>query len=159
MNRIINFFGLTKNLNFSLKNEKANFINEFKKDIKPDRIIFLDFFDNNPNKYYGNISDSEFKIRPGYEYSFAQARGIIKNDTSEIIIRILGYNWFSILYLIVIVGLGCGALFDLIKNENYGVFPIILILTILTLFFYFKLKRGIKLFEKTLESDLKKYDE
>jgi hypothetical protein len=158
MNRITNFFGLTKNLNFSLKNEKADFINRFKQDIKPDRLIFLDFFDNNPNKYYGAISDSKFKIRPGYEYSFAQARGIIKNDSSEIGIQILGYNWFSILYLIVIVGLGFGALFDLINNKNYGAFPIILFSTILTLFFYYKLKKGIKSFKNTLESDLKKYD-
>lgn len=154
----MNFFGLTKNFKISLKNENIEFINNLKKDSKPDQILFFDFFDSKPNKYYGVLSDSEFKIRPGYEYSFARAHGIIKNDSYEIEIQILRYNWFSLLYLFVIVGLGCGALIDLLKNENYGVFPIIFIAIILTLFFYFKLKRGIKAFKKTLESGLNKYN-
>ena len=103
-------------MNISLKNEKVDFINNLKNDIKPDQLFFFDFFDNQPNKYYGTISDSEFKIRPCYEYSFAQAHGIIKNNGSEIEVKIIGYNWFSILYMFAIVKLGFGALIDFIKN-------------------------------------------
>ncbi len=148
-----------KSINISFSEDKIDFVNNFKKDVKPNQFLFFDFFDSKPKRYYGHITNLEFKIRSGQEPLFARAHGIINEDNSEIKICVLGYNWFSLLWLLIMISVFCAALIDFLKNEDYGVFSFLILVLILILLFYYKLKSGIKSFIKTLEIDLKRYEE
>ena len=163
MSGILETFGLKKHLNLTIKMEKAEFIKFLELKVKPNRLFFFDIFDSEQKEFYGKLSLEKFWLRKKSqslfpESPFASAEGKIKSssDKSELEVKIIGWNWFVIFWLLgmtLIFGL---SLNDIIRTESYGVLiffaPVFLILYSLGIF---KMKKGVKKLEHHIITELK----
>src|SRR5690606_19797901 len=87
--------------------EKSKCIEFLQNKIKPNRLFFFDVFDQERKEFYGKLSIDKFWIRrkcPSLfpESPFASAKGKIINssDKTELEIKIIGWNWFVIFWLL-----------------------------------------------------------
>ena len=150
--------GLIQTLNIRFdKTEKEQPFSNLQRKTKQDQLFFLDIFDRRTKKYYGNFTESKFKIRMPYGSYFSRANGVINKKNSKLEIRVFGYNWFNILYFFVIFLIFGLSLNDILKSKsNYGtLIPLVTIFLFLTLFPLYKLRNQMKSFIKELELDLK----
>lgn len=158
-----NFFralGLKKRLKINLKFSKFEFIKYLEKSINPQQLFFFDMFETNQKRYYGKIDEREFRLRQSFfSNNHSRAIGKISGDNyeTELDITIIGWNWF-IIFFILGMGLIFGlALNDIMTSKSFGVL-VILIPAILffILFPIFKMRKGLKVFEKYLIIKLNK---
>ena len=161
MNRILGTFGLQKHLNLTIKMEKSEFIKFLELKVKPNRLFFFDIFDSDQKEFYGNVNNEKFWLRKSDRFfpksPFASAEGIIKSssDKTELEIKLIGWNWFILLWFLVmtlIFGLGFN---DAIRTNSYGI--LIVFGPIFVLFYLFgilKIRKGIKKLEHYLIYEL-----
>lgn len=161
--RILETFGFTKTLNLTIDMEKSKFIEFLQNKIKPNRLFFFDVFDQELKEFYGKLSMDKFWLRrksPSLfpESPFASAKGKIINSSNktEIEIKIIGWNWFLIFWLLAMSLVFALALSDIIRTESYGVIiifvPMFLILYSLGIF---KIRNGVKKLENYILNELK----
>ena len=163
MSRILETFGLKKHLNLTVKMEKSEFINFLESKVKPNRLFFFDIFDVKQKEYYGTVNKEDFWLRIGTKSitggSFANADGKMKShlDKTELNIKIIGWNWFIILWFLVMSLIFGLALNDIIKDNSYGILivfgPIFLIFYLIGIY---KIRSGVKKFERQLMTQLEK---
>ncbi len=161
MNRILETFGLKKQLNLTIKMDKSEFIKFLEPKVKPNRLFFFDIFDNEQKEFYGNVNNEKFWLRKSDRFfpksPFARAEGIIKSssDKTELEIKLIGWNWFILLWFLfmtLIFGLGFN---DAIRTNSYGI--LIVFGPILLMFYLFgilKIRKGVKKLEHYLKSEL-----
>ena len=161
--RILETFGFTKILNLTVDKEKSKFIEFLQQKTKPNRLFFFDIFDQEQKEFYGKLSMEKFWLRKKSqslfpESPFASAEGKIKSSSNktELEIKLIGWNWFVIFWLLgmsLVFGL---ALNDIIRTESYGVLiifvPAFLILYSLGIF---KIRKGLKKLEHYIITELK----
>ena len=164
MSQILKFLGLKKELKITLDSGKTEFISFMEKDMKPDQLFFFDIFDVNQKKYYGKIDHNGFKLRRSNgslfpESQFTKVVGKISGgeNNTELDISLIGWNWFIVLFMLV-MGLIFGlALNDILSTKSYGVLimliPVFLVFLLVPIF---KMRKGVKRFEKYLKTELTK---
>ena len=163
MSGILETFKLKKHLNLTVKMEKTEFVNFLESKVKPNKLFFFDIFDGEQKEYYGTVNKDDFWLRIGAksitEGSFASANGKMKShlDKTELSIKIIGWNWFILLWFLVMSLIICLALNDIIKGNSYGILivfgPIFLIFYLIG---FYKIRNGVKSFELQLMNELKK---
>ena len=93
---------------------------------------------------------------------FSKATGRITGGPHNTVldISIVGWNWFSLIFLIVISLIFGLALIDIITNNSYSI--LIMLIPMFLFFIIFptvKMRNGLKRFEEYLLSDIKKFEE
>ena len=120
--------------------------------------FFFDIFDVHPKKYYGFITHDQFEIRPGFNHSFAKAKGKISPNKSEINLEIIGYNWFSTLIFITFIGFLIGSSVLLFVYDNSITLPIFVISIFCLFINYFGHIFKVASLEKSIVNDLAKFN-
>lgn len=162
MDKLLSILGLKKSFQIKLDIEKTEFVEHIGEDIKPNQLFLFDMFDTNQKKYYGNIDQNGFMLRSSRrsssKSSFSRAFGTInrERDKVNLDVFIVGWNWFILIFMVImflILGL---AINDLIACETYG--ALIMFIPVFLFFILvpvFKMRKGVKRFEKYLIADLK----
>ena len=166
MDKILYIFGIKKSIILKLNIGKEEFIKLMERKVKPKRLFFLDIFDSNQKKFYGNINGTEFSIRRSHgfiPYSlFSRAHGKIYEikKKTELEISLFGWNWFILLWGFWMIGIFGLALNDIIASKSYGV---LMMLIPYSLFFLIvpiiMMRVGIKQLERYLIAELTKINE
>lgn len=161
MSEILKTFGFKKHLNWKLESNKPDFIKKLESKVKPNRLFFFDIFDNEQKEFYGTINENEFWLRKADRFipncPWASANGIMKADSNgtKLELEIKGWNWFILLWfgiLTIIVGL---ALTNAIKTNQFGILVVFgPIFLLFYLFALYKIRQGVKRFEKYLTTEL-----
>ncbi|AXP81748.1 hypothetical protein CJ739_2676 [Mariniflexile rhizosphaerae] len=160
---ILETFGFKKILNLTVDKEKSKFIEFLQQKTKPNRLFFFDIFDQEQKEFYGKLSMEKFWLRKKSqslfpESPFASAEGKIKSSSNktELEIKLIGWNWFVLFWLLGMSLVFALALNDIIRTESYGVLiifvPVYLILYSLGIF---KIRKGVKKLEHYIITELK----
>lgn len=160
---ILETFGFTKILNLTVDKEKSKFIEFLQQKTKPNRLFFFDIFDQEQKEFYGKLNMEKFWLRKKSqslftESPFASAEGKIKSSSNktELEIKLIGWNWFVLFWLLGMSLVFALALNDIIRTESYGVLiifvPVYLILYSLGIF---KIRKGVKKLEHYIITELK----
>ncbi|WP_299365914.1 hypothetical protein [Winogradskyella sp.] len=152
---------MKKHLNWTLKKNKSDFIKMLETKVKPNRLFFFDIFDSEQKEFYGIVNENDFWLRKSDRLipncPWASATGIMKTESNKttIELKIKGWNWFIILwicFMTIIFGL---ALSDVIKTNQFGILVVFApIFLMFYLFALFKMRQGVKRFEKYLKAEL-----
>lgn len=163
MSGILETFGLKKHLNLTINMEKSEFINFLELKVKPNRLFFFDIFVGEQREFYGKIILEKFWLRKKSqslfpESPFASAEGKIKSscDKTMVEVKIIGWNWFVIFWLLGVTLVFALLLNEIIRTESYGVLllftPVFLIIYFLGLF---NMRKGVKKLELYIITELK----
>ncbi|WP_405604136.1 hypothetical protein [Polaribacter sp. Asnod1-A03] len=156
MKSFLEFLGLIKKINLTIEIEKSEFIKCLKQKVKPNGLIFLDVLDNDRKEFYGNVNSEKFWLRKSRqlfsESTFASACGVMKDSKNKtsLKIKIIGWNWFIIVWTLVM----SFVLWNILV-ANF-ILPILIIL-ILYIILFFKIRKGVSKFEKYLISEINKF--
>lgn len=131
--KILETFGLTKTFNLTIDMEKSDFIKFLQQKIKPNRLFFFDIFDQEQIEFYGNLNSESFWLRkksqslfPESPFASAEGKINISSTSTELEIKLIGWNWFVVIWffgMTLVFGL---TLNDIINTESYGVLIIFL---------------------------------
>ncbi|WP_417874000.1 hypothetical protein [Xanthomarina gelatinilytica] len=161
MSRILEAFGLKKQLDFTVNSEKSKFIESLKPKVKPNIPFLFDIFDNDQKEFYGTVNENDFWLRKADRLPkspYARAFGKVKDTfgKTEINIKIITLNWLVLLYFLVLILFVVLVVMESIRSKTFGLLivfgPIFLIFF---LFAFFKLRSGVKKLENYIITELK----
>lgn len=163
MSGILNTLGLTKNLKLTIDMDKSKFIEFLQKKVKPNSLFFFDIFDSESKDFYGYVNNEKFWLRNKSqslfpESPFASAKGKINNSftKTELEIKIIGWNWFIIFWLLAISLVFGLNLNDIIRTESFGVLiffgPVFFLFYLLGIY---KMRKGVKKLESQIIAEFK----
>ena len=163
MTSFLETYGFKKSLNLTINKEKFEFIKFLEQKTKPNRLFFFDMFDSEQIVFYGTVSSENFWLRKKNkslfpESPFANAEGIIKSSSNqtELEVKIIGWNWFSNLWLAVMTLVFGLTLSDILRTEFYGVLIIFIpIFLILYTSGIYEMRKGVKKLEHYLITELR----
>jgi len=160
MNKFLNNLGLIKDIEMTFDVEKSEFVKNLKKKIKPNRTIFLDIFNSEEVAFYGNVNQDKFWIRSAKlsgKNPFADAKGSINRLGNQTLckITIKGFNHFFIVWLLTLLFIFALSFRDITNGDSLILLFVFFSFFIIPLIFmFFKIRQGVKYFEKYLRSEL-----
>jgi hypothetical protein len=162
MSRVLETFGLKKHLDLTIKMEKSEFIKFLELKVRPNRLFFFDLLDSEQKEFYGTINENNFWLRKADRFipkcPWANATGLITGESNKTVLKlkIKGWNWFILVWLVLLTMMIGLIVNTTIQNGSYGIFVVFgPVFLILYLFAFFKMRQGVKRFKNYLTTELK----